>query len=299
MNAFDDFLKKLKSKGKHGEDGEQQIREKVGNVFEEAIAYQKEARKPRAWGYSRVSHRDSVETGVSLDYQEIAIRKYVAFLQETTRPDLVWGNIFVDKAVSAYTTDLIDRPAGRKLNDSLKRGDLVVIYHIDRGFRNTRDMLVTIDNLWTPMGVNFAFVEPTINTSSPYGRYMLITYVAAAELESGVKSIKNKGVIARQKERGYAYGQPKWGWKNVGPKGAKRRVPNEKVRDVGRLVLYLRDIEEKTFGEIARAAAELESVFNGKRPDYTNWNDYRARHYYVNAKKTGLVPTDTRKKETA
>ena len=289
------FLDTLKSKRKDTTAEAERLATKASEMLHEAFRVEHEARLAKAFGYARVSHRDSADSGLSLEYQETAIRRYTAFLQETVRPDLQWGGMFVDKVVSAFTTPLVLRKAGREMNAVLKRGDLVVIYHIDRGFRNTKDLLVTLDDIWGPRGVDIAFVEPTINTSSPFGRFMLISFVASAELESTLKSEKNRDIKRSQVAKGYAMSKPAFGFKNIGPKSKRRSVPDETQRDIARLVLYLRDVEHFDWLSMRPHAAALDQAIKGLvAPRIELFHLERMKTIYRAGKKMELTPLDTR-----
>src|SRR5678815_2962874 len=98
---------------------------------------------PIAYGYCRVSHEDSTESGLGIDAQKYAISQWWSY-QRTLGPfqDVKWATegwqgerdegaangsgLFIDQSVSAFKHRLIKRPAGGRLADVLKPRDVVV-----------------------------------------------------------------------------------------------------------------------------------------------------------------------------
>src|SRR5437016_2785618 len=114
-----------------------------------------------AYGYIRVSTEKQVRSGLGLEACAHTTARYA----EYRGLDLILP-IFEERAVSAITRNLVERPMGEALNTRLKRGDHVIFPKLDRGFRNTRDMLVTMDN-WIARGVTAHFVDLNVDTSMP------------------------------------------------------------------------------------------------------------------------------------
>ena len=86
---------------------------------------------PTAYGYARVS-TDTQE----LESQHQSIERY---FKENLAASHKWGGIFSDEDVSAWEMPLLERPEGRKLWQSLRLGDALVITRIDRAFRQVTD----------------------------------------------------------------------------------------------------------------------------------------------------------------
>jgi DNA invertase Pin-like site-specific DNA recombinase len=58
---------------------------------------------------------------------------------------LTWrGRFYVDPATSGKTA-VMDRPAGREMMQNLKRGDHVIVAHLDRMFRSFVNFAVTME----------------------------------------------------------------------------------------------------------------------------------------------------------
>lgn len=152
----------------------------------------------RTFGYCRVSNLDSAKSGLSFEAQELQIRNYIKYkeLPSITEP------FFTDRGVSGGTP-LAERPAGRKAQNALRRGDHIVFAKLDRAFRNLDDCRKMMA-LWKSMGVTVHILDLQVDTSLPTGELMLNLLAAFAHF--------NRQVIAERireaKERNRANGQP-------------------------------------------------------------------------------------------
>lgn len=94
----------------------------------------------------------------------------------------------------------IDKASGKNLERSgflammafVRAGDIVIVESISRIARNTRDLLSTISCL-TDKNVEFISLKENIDTTTPYGRFMLTVFGALAELE-------RENILERQRE---------------------------------------------------------------------------------------------------
>lgn len=198
---------------------------------------------PTAYGYLRVSHPDSKATGISPEIQEQQIRAYFALLQ-TRLPDLVWGELFQDLAVSSWKIRLIARAGGGLLNEALQPGDHVIFARLDRVFRQLEDQLKTL-RLWDQRGVTSHFAHEQIDRSTPHGSLIFSILGSVNQHQSEVLSLRMKEVAAKLKAEGRPGSGPrKLGFNVVGPKGNRRYVPNTVERRLMQEVYRLR-VEEK------------------------------------------------------
>ena len=88
---------------------------------------------------------------------------------------------FIDEAISGKTC-FQDRPAGRKLDKILERGDHVLISKLDRGFRNPRDMLGVLE-CWKDRGIKLHLLDINADCSSPVGELIVTIMAAVARWE--------------------------------------------------------------------------------------------------------------------
>lgn len=138
------------------------------------------------YGYARVSTRDQ-ETHLQLD--ALASAGVLDVRQE--------------KASSVGA-----RPELQRLLRELKPGDSVVVYKLDRMARSLADLLNILDKI-KQAGATIRSITEPIDTSGPYGLFMLQVLGAVAQLE---RSIIRERSIAGQVafvQRGGKFGRPK------------------------------------------------------------------------------------------
>jgi DNA invertase Pin-like site-specific DNA recombinase len=136
-------------------------------------------------GYARVSTSDQ-ETDMQVD----ALIK--AGVME----------IFSEKASS-----IGNRPELQKLLSKVRKGNIVVVYRIDRVARSLKDLLSILERL-DNAGVGFKSLNEPIDTSTSIGTFLLQILGAVAQLE---RSIIRERVIAGQVahlQRGGVHGRP-------------------------------------------------------------------------------------------
>jgi putative DNA-invertase from lambdoid prophage Rac len=104
------------------------------------------------YGYVRVSTKEQVKSGVSIDQQ---INNISEFVKEKYNRDV--DQFFIDDGVSG-TRPILDRPASRELTDVIDRYDVVVSTRLDRLSRSSGDLLNTIPTL-EEIGITLFFCE--------------------------------------------------------------------------------------------------------------------------------------------
>ena len=207
---------------------------------------------PKAYGYCRVSHEDSTESGLGIDAQKYAIAQWWQY-QRTLLPfqDVEWGTegwqgekdvgaasstgLFIDQSVSAFKHRLVKRPAGGRLAGVLKPRDVVVFARLDRAFRNLADFAITTER-WIKQGVNCVFINPMVDMGTAYGQAFAQIAAVFAQLESAIKSERLKEAQARGREQGRRMGQHvSFGWKAAA--NGEGMIPDEEERyEIARLV---------------------------------------------------------------
>lgn len=154
---------------------------------------------PIAWGYGRVSTLRQKTSGLSEDSQRKAIVAYCA----AQGLDL-GGRMIFDPAVSG-SVRFRERPEGGKLCGQLRRGDHLVIYSMDRGFRNVRDMLAFLD-FCRERGVKLHVVRflgaNAIDLSSPYGECIATIIAAIYQMERMNIKERTARALKERKARG-------------------------------------------------------------------------------------------------
>ena len=139
-------------------------------------------------GYARVS-TDIQETDLQMDALKRA--KCVRFYEE--------------KASGAKA----DRPELMRLLDNARKGDVVVVWKLDRLSRSLKDVLVLMEQI-AKAGAGFRSLTEAIDTTSPAGRMMMQIVGAFAEFErallrertrNGLEVARNQGRIGGRRSK--------------------------------------------------------------------------------------------------
>jgi DNA invertase Pin-like site-specific DNA recombinase len=138
-------------------------------------------------GYARVSTREQ-ETRLQLDALRAAgVRR-----------------IFEEKASGAAQ----DRPVLRECLASLRKGDVLVVWKVDRVARSLKHLLALLDQL-DAAGARIRSLNEPLDTSTPLGMYLIQSLGSIAQLE---RSMIRERVIAGQVaaiSRGQRHGRPR------------------------------------------------------------------------------------------
>src|SRR5690606_34967520 len=114
------------------------------------------------FGYSRVSKGDDQNAGLQLKaFKEAGVEK-----------------TFREKASGGRW----DRPELHKMLDQLRKGDVVVVWKLDRLSRSLKDLLVIMERI-NQVGAGFKSLTESIDTTTPAGRMMMQMVGSFAEFE--------------------------------------------------------------------------------------------------------------------
>jgi DNA invertase Pin-like site-specific DNA recombinase len=143
----------------------------------------------RLVGYARVS------TGAQdLDLQ----------LDSLERHGVAKGLIFTDKASGATR----ERPGLDACFKTLRRGDVLLVWRLDRLGRSVRHLATLIDQL-QEMGVGFRSVcDGAIDTTTPSGELIFHVFSALAQFERRLIQERTRAGIAAARARGRKGGRP-------------------------------------------------------------------------------------------
>lgn len=164
--------------------------------------------------YVRVSTQEQAKDGDSLDAQLAKLRTYCAMR------GLVVVAEFIEPGVTTKKP-LARRPQGKRLLELARaRGvDAIVIWSLDRAFRNTAECLTTVST-WSKRGVAlhlFNFGGQAIDTSSAVGKLFLTVVAGVAEFERNVNGERTSLAMRHKATKcEYLGGQPRYGWRVVG-----------------------------------------------------------------------------------
>jgi DNA invertase Pin-like site-specific DNA recombinase len=140
------------------------------------------------YGYARVSTEDQ-----HLDLQIDALKE-----AGCTR-------IFTDPGVSAMAKH---RKGLEDLLRALEDGDTLVIWKIDRAFRNLRQAVEAVE-LFKERGIAFRSLTDQIDTATAHGRLVYQITSAMAEFERSLISERTRAGLAAARKRGKVIGRPK------------------------------------------------------------------------------------------
>ena len=139
-------------------------------------------------GYARVSTTDQ-----NLDLQTDALTQAGC------------KKIFSDRGVSGAKAE---RPGLDKALDQLRKGDILVIWKLDRLGRSLSHLLSIIENL-KQKGVDFASVQDGFDTSTASGKMVFSVIGAMAEYEQNLIRERTVAGLAAARARGRMGGRPK------------------------------------------------------------------------------------------
>jgi len=146
-------------------------------------------------GYIRkspVGKKKSYGTGLGVEAQEEAIRRYAETMGDTV------VHIYMESERGKNP----DRPELRKAMIHARRiGGVLVVARLDRMARNAKLFLELLDG-----GVDVAFCDfPTV-PAGPIGRLILSVLAIIAEFEAGMISVRTKEALGAAKRRGVLLG---------------------------------------------------------------------------------------------
>jgi DNA invertase Pin-like site-specific DNA recombinase len=162
-------------------------------------------------GYARVSTADQ-----NLELQFNALTEYGC----TT--------IYQEK-ISGKSTD---RPELKKLLESLRKGDQVVVWKLDRLGRSLRD-LVDLVALFHEQEVNFVSLHDHINTTTATGRFTFNIFASLAEFEREIIRERTKAGLSAARARGRKGGRPK----GLSPENLKLALTALDLHDTGKYAI--------------------------------------------------------------
>lgn len=174
--------------------------------------------------YCRVSTEEQAADGTtSLAEQERKVRG-LGMMQGASKYDV---QVYVDAGVSG-SVPLAQRPAGKRLLDEARAGDILCAAKLDRLFRSASDALQTVEAL-QKQGVKVVLLDIAVEpvTENGVAKLFFTILSAVAEFERGrIQERIADGRRCKKERGGHAGGEAPYGWKIVG-KGREAKL--EKV----------------------------------------------------------------------
>ena len=153
--------------------------------------------------YIRVSTSKQDMEGYSIPMQKTRLIAYCK------AKGWIVAGIFIDPGYSGAT---LDRPGMVSLIEAIdaKKGDVVLVYKLDRLSRSQRDVLYLLEDIFEPKGVAFVSMQESFDTSSVYGKAMLSILSVFGQMERA--AITERTMMGRvgRAEKGYWHGGGDW-----------------------------------------------------------------------------------------
>jgi DNA invertase Pin-like site-specific DNA recombinase len=159
----------------------------------------------KAVGYIRVSTKDQVKEGISLDAQKAKIEAYAAI------NDLELLEIIRDEGASGKD---LEREGMAKLLDLVGSGkvEAVIVYKLDRLSRRTLDTLSLIESLESK-GIAFHSISEKVDTKSATGKFFLTIISAVAQMERDLIAERTKDALKHKRQKGEWSGRIPFGFR--------------------------------------------------------------------------------------
>jgi DNA invertase Pin-like site-specific DNA recombinase len=113
------------------------------------------------------------------------------------------SEIFADHGLSGAD---FQRPGLRRALGEIKRGDMLVVWRLDRLGRSLVDLIQTVNGL-SKRGCDFRSLTESIDTSSSGGRLVFHMMAAMAEFERAIISERTKAGMEAARARGSRIGR--------------------------------------------------------------------------------------------
>ncbi len=99
------------------------------------------------------------------------------------------------------------RPIFERVIASLKAGDALVVWDLDRAFRSTIDAILTAEKL-REREIMFQIISLSIDTATPHGEFAYTIMAAAAQFERRLLCKRTKEGLEAARRRGVRLGRP-------------------------------------------------------------------------------------------
>lgn len=139
-----------------------------------------------------------------IGYARISTHEQNLDLQTDALQQAGCNKIITDEASGS----LADRPGLIKLKDSLREGDTLVVWRLDRLGRSLKHLIEFIYDLETKK-IGFKSIHESIDTTTSTGKLVFHIFGALAEFERSLIKERSKAGLAAARARGRLGGRPK------------------------------------------------------------------------------------------
>lgn len=132
----------------------------------------------------------------------------VSTVDQDTKLQLdAFNRLGVDRIFEDQASGVARRPALECALYSLRKGDVLIVYKVDRLARSLSDLLRVVDRI-AAAGASFKSITEPLDTSTPVGRMMLQLLGTFAEFERSVIRERCMAGRAAAVRRGVKFGRP-------------------------------------------------------------------------------------------
>ena len=172
----------------------------------------------KAVGYCRVSTKEQVDDGTSLERQHHLIREHCS------SQNLRLLEILTDEGVSGGT-GIRSRPGGQRLVDRVDGGfvDCIVTTSLDRLSRSLTDCMQEVEG-WKTKGVSLHCLDLDLDLSTASGWATFAIRMTLADFERRLIGERVKAVMDALRADGVPLGSPPYGWDRPGARDEHGRL---------------------------------------------------------------------------
>ena len=137
-----------------------------------------------------------------IGYARVSTQEQDAHAQITALKTVGCEQIFQEKVSGGRW----DRPELHRLLGQLRRGDVVVVWKLDRLSRSLKDLLLTLEKI-EGAGADFQSLTEAIDTATPAGRMMMQIVGSFAEFERAMLRERTQSGLAAARQEGRVGGR--------------------------------------------------------------------------------------------
>jgi DNA invertase Pin-like site-specific DNA recombinase len=189
--------------------------------------------------YARVSTVEQAADGTTSIQEQTRKAKAIADLRGASTFDF---QTFTDEGVSG-SIPLAQRPAGKEMLDTAKKGDVIVASKMDRLFRSASDALNTAEAL-KGRGIDLVLVDMGVHPVTENGTAKMFFGMLAlvAEFERGrIAERMSDGRKGKRARNGHLGGVAPYGFRVVGEKRGSTLEPVAEEQPILKEVIKLSD----------------------------------------------------------
>ena len=141
---------------------------------------------------------------MKIGYARISTLDQNLYLQEDALKNAGCEKIVTDTASGKQS----ERPGLTKLRELLRKGDVLVVWRLDRLGRSLKDLVQWVAEL-EEQGIGFQSLQESIDTTSPSGKLVFHLFASLAEFERNLIRERTMAGLAAARTRGKQGGRRK------------------------------------------------------------------------------------------